>query len=132
MVINPNQGQENQLVNKALTKVPRPHLTGMVLAQDIKFGDLQLNAIDDDGVVWVCTDIDGWWTLADPEIPDIPRGVQDGSYDITGRYQSRVMNLTGVFLPKNSAGVAKARLLSAGYTKEIENLGPWQNVSCKN
>jgi rhodanese-related sulfurtransferase len=32
----------------------------------------------------------------------------------------------------NRAGVAKARLLSAGYTKEIENLGPWQNVSCKN
>jgi hypothetical protein len=23
-------------------------------------------------------------------------------------------------------------LQSAGYTKEIENLGPWQNVTCKN
>ena len=32
----------------------------------------------------------------------------------------------------NRAGVAKARLLNAGYTKEIENLGPWQNVSCNN
>jgi phage shock protein E len=32
----------------------------------------------------------------------------------------------------NRAGVAKARLLNAGYKKEIENLGPWQNVSCKN
>lgn len=29
------------------------------------------------------------------------------------------------------AGVAKAKLLSAGYNKEVENLGPWQNVSCK-
>jgi rhodanese-related sulfurtransferase len=28
------------------------------------------------------------------------------------------------------AGVAKAKLQSAGYNKEIENLGPWQNVSC--
>lgn len=31
----------------------------------------------------------------------------------------------------NRAGVAKAKLLSAGYTKEIENQGPWQNVNCK-
>lgn len=32
----------------------------------------------------------------------------------------------------NRAGIAKAKLQSAGYTKEIENLGPWQNVTCKN
>ncbi len=31
----------------------------------------------------------------------------------------------------NRAGIAKAKLQSAGYTKEIENLGSWQNVSCK-
>ena len=31
----------------------------------------------------------------------------------------------------NRAGIAKAKLMSAGYSKEIENLGPWQNVSCK-
>jgi len=30
----------------------------------------------------------------------------------------------------NRAGVAKAKLMSAGYNKEIENLGPWQNVNC--
>lgn len=30
----------------------------------------------------------------------------------------------------NRAGVAKAKLMNAGYTKEIENLGPWQNVTC--
>lgn len=32
----------------------------------------------------------------------------------------------------NRAGIAKAQLQAAGYTKEIENLGPWQNVTCKN
>lgn len=32
----------------------------------------------------------------------------------------------------NRAGIAKAQLQSAGYSKEIENLGPWQNVTCKN
>lgn len=30
----------------------------------------------------------------------------------------------------NRAGIAKAKLMNAGYTKEIENLGPWQNVTC--
>lgn len=31
----------------------------------------------------------------------------------------------------NRAGVAMSQLKNAGYTKEIENLGPWQNVTCK-
>lgn len=31
----------------------------------------------------------------------------------------------------NRAGIAKAQLQAAGYTKEIENLGPWQNITCK-
>lgn len=28
------------------------------------------------------------------------------------------------------AGVAKSKLLGAGYAKEVENLGAWQNVTC--
>jgi rhodanese-related sulfurtransferase len=32
----------------------------------------------------------------------------------------------------NRAGVAKNKLINAGYTKEVENLGAWQNVSCNN
>ena len=31
----------------------------------------------------------------------------------------------------NRAGIAKNLLQKAGYTKEIENLGLWQNVTCK-
>ncbi len=31
----------------------------------------------------------------------------------------------------NRAGIAKSQLQAAGYSKEIENLGPWQNVTCK-
>lgn len=31
----------------------------------------------------------------------------------------------------NRAGIAKNLLQKAGYSKEIENLGPWQNVTCK-
>jgi hypothetical protein len=122
------QKQENKIVNKSLTPEPVPQISGMQLNADITLGKLILNTIDEDETLWVCTDIDGWWTLADPEIPDIPRGVQDGSYDITGRYQSRVMSLTGVFLPKNSAGVAKARqkLLEA---VNLTRRGDWLNTA---
>ncbi len=31
----------------------------------------------------------------------------------------------------NRAGIAKNLLQKAGYSKEIENLGPWQNATCK-
>ncbi len=31
----------------------------------------------------------------------------------------------------NRANIAKAQLQQAGYTKEIENLGAWQNLNCK-
>lgn len=31
----------------------------------------------------------------------------------------------------NRAGVAKQKLLDAGYTNEVENLGAWQNVNCE-
>jgi rhodanese-related sulfurtransferase len=31
----------------------------------------------------------------------------------------------------NRAGVAKNQLISAGYTKEVENKGPWQNLTCQ-
>lgn len=31
----------------------------------------------------------------------------------------------------NRAGKAKEQLQAAGYTKEIENLGSWQNINCK-
>jgi rhodanese-related sulfurtransferase len=30
----------------------------------------------------------------------------------------------------NRAGVAKNQLITAGYTKEVENLGAWQNITC--
>jgi len=30
------------------------------------------------------------------------------------------------------AGIAKKKLVDAGYKKEVENLGAWQNIKCKN
>jgi hypothetical protein len=70
---------------------------------------LVLNTIDENDVIWVCTDIEGWWNLPDPEIPDLPRGWGDGSYDAKGRYAARLMTLTGSFLTQDPSQVEVAR-----------------------
>lgn len=108
---NPDtQSAENKLVNKALTKLPVPHISGLKLRADIRLGTLVLNTIDEEtGVVWVCTDIDGWWTLPDPELPDLPRGWGDGSYDAKGRWASRLLTLNGSFLTQDPTQVEAAR-----------------------
>jgi len=106
---NFTQAEENALVNKALTAVPIPNITGMQLNADIAIADLVLNTIDEDGTVWVCTEIDGWWTTASPEVPDITRGTEDGSYDISGRYSARQITLSGVFVPQDPANISVAR-----------------------
>jgi phage-related protein len=106
---NVTQAYKNKQVNLGLTPLPIPHITGMKLQADIAIGDLILNTIDENGVVWVCTDIEGWWTHPEPEIRDIPRGWGDGSYDVRGRYQARQLTLNGVFLTPDPSLVQVSR-----------------------
>jgi hypothetical protein len=112
---NLSQAAENAIVNRGLSRVPPSHIGGMDLNADITIGDLVLNTIDEAGTLWVCTDIGGWWVQADPEIPDIPRGVEDGSYEVTGRYAARQLVLSGVMIPSSSdnLGAARNRLVEA-------------------
>ena len=122
------QASENKLVNRALTKMPQPYLSGMKLRADVKIGDLTLNTIDENGVVWVCTEIEGWWNVPDPEIPDLTRGWGDGSYDAIGRYTARLLVLNGIFLTQDPEQVETAR------AKLIENVnlvyqGKWLVVN---
>ncbi len=108
--INPaTQADENKLVNKALSNLPNPYISGLKLQADVSLGSLTLNTIDDNDVIWVCTDIQGWWNLPDPEIPDLPRGWGDGSYDAKGRYAARLLTLTGSFLTQDPSQVEAAR-----------------------
>lgn len=104
-----SQDNENAIVRRALTPVPQPHLTGMKLKADVSLGSLVLNTIDSNGVVWVCTDIDGWWSHPDPDIPDVTRGWRDGSYDARGRWQARQLTLNGSFLPHDPSLLPAAR-----------------------
>lgn len=104
-----SQGIETTTVNRALTPLPPPIFTGMKLQADVMIGDLVLNTIDENNVLWVCTDIQGWWGHPDPEIPDVPRGWRDGSYDARGRWQARQITLTGSFFPPDPDLVPAAR-----------------------
>jgi hypothetical protein len=110
-----NQSQENNAVDRSLIPLQQPHLTGMKLQGDIALGEFLFNTIDEYGVVWVITDIEGWWVHPEPDMPDIPRGFGDGSYDIKGRYQARILTLSGSFLTPNPSLVeaARDRLISA-------------------
>ena len=103
------QASESAVVNKALRPVPIPKITGMVLGGDIQLGDLVFNTIDENNVIWVITDIEGWWNHPEPEMEDIKRGFGDGSYDVRGRWTARQLTLQGVFLPPDRSYVAAAR-----------------------
>lgn len=111
---NKSQAAENNIVNRALT-LPSVNIKGLDLKADIMLGDLILNTIDESNNVWVCTDIEGWWGQADAELPNISRGTEDGSYDVSGRFQARELVLSGVFFPSTVAelGRTRDRLVSA-------------------
>ena len=103
------QAAENKFVNLGLTPLPFPKITGMQLNADVSIGSLILNTVDENGVVWVCTDIEGWWVHPEPEVRDIPRGWGDGSYDVRGRYQARQITLNGVFLTPDPSLIPVSR-----------------------
>lgn len=104
-----SQAHETNVVRRALTPLPPPVFTGMKLQADVMLGDLVLNTIDEDGIVWVCTDIEGWWVHPDPDIPDVTRGWRDGSYDARGRWQARQLTLKGSILVTDPSQTAAAR-----------------------
>jgi hypothetical protein len=134
-----NEQQELTLVNEALTKpkfgdpYDRPYVTGLKLERDVILGNLVLNRIDTNpasstyNTIWVCTDIEGWWEVPAPEVPNIPRGLDDGSYDVRGRWLAREMTLRGTILPpsKSVAPYARQELLSA---LDIVYKGVWLRV----
>jgi hypothetical protein len=103
------QAVKNQAVNIALTKLPQPHLTGMKLKGDVRINGLTLNSVDENGIVWVCRDIEGWWNLPNVEVPDIARGLDDGSYNVRGRRTSRNISIEGSILVPDPSWTATAR-----------------------
>jgi hypothetical protein len=80
-----------------------PQLRGDIrlLLQDNSY--LEFNTIDTDGTVWVVSDIEGWWNLAEASIPDVERGFGDGSFEVSGRFLARDLTITGsILVTKNT------------------------------
>jgi len=120
----PTQATETKFVNKGLSPVPYPKITGLKLDAGVSLGSLVLNTIDEDGVVWICTDIEGWWNHPEADVQDIPRGYGDGSYDVRGRYQARQLTLNGVFLVPDASYVPAARSKLIANT-DLVYVGDW-------
>jgi hypothetical protein len=119
-----DQGRENATVNKSLTQLEQPKFTNLKLQKDIVLGDFIFNTIDEHGVVWVITDIDGWWSSPNPEMPDVPRGYGDGSYDAQGKYNARMLTLSGTFLTPDPSMVEAARDRLT-YASDLVYKGAW-------
>lgn len=119
-----DQLHENFSMDNALRRVPVPHLTGAELNADISLGSLVFNTVDENGVVWVITQVDGWWNLPEPQMNVVERGFADGQYDVSGRYTGRSITLTGAILPPDRAKLpaARARLLDAA---NLVKRGDW-------
>ena len=107
--VNSDQVNETSKVNLALAPLPQPHLTGMKLQADISLNDFTFNTIDEYGVIWVVTDIGGWWQHPSPEVPEVSRGWGDGSYDVKGKYNARDITFEGVILTPDPSLLAAAR-----------------------
>lgn len=103
------QGRENFSVDRGLQELFSPDIGRLKLEANIILGDFIFNTIDDQGVVWVITDIDGWFQHPNAEVPNIARGFGDGSYEVRGRYQSRDISLKGSFLVSSPTLVENAR-----------------------
>ena len=127
-IVDPQlQAVENSIVDRALTPLESPYISGLKLRGDVSLGSLVLNTIDEDETLWICTDIEGWWVHPDVDIPDIPRGWGDGSYDASGKYQARQITLNGTFIPRtiDDLQAARDKLISA---TNLVRTGAWLTV----
>lgn len=103
------QAEENYFVNTGLSALPTNEIEKLKLAGDITLGEFIFNTIDDNGVVWVITDIKGWWNSPDADVAELSRTGGDGGYDIAGRYESRSIVVEGSFLVTDPSKVEAAR-----------------------
>jgi hypothetical protein len=119
------QALKNTIVKNALTKLPEPYISGLKLRGDININGLILNKIDENNVIWVCTDIKGWWDLPEPMVPNIQRGLDDGSYYVRGKWLARDLTLEGSILPPNPDYMPAARDILVKAIQDLVYLGGW-------
>lgn len=92
--------------------------------RDVTLESLQLNTIDADGIVWILQDIEGWWTTAPVDLPDIVRpGGIDGSYDVNGRFAARLITIKGTFIPPSNAQTSLGRTAILAAANRVKKSG---------
>lgn len=109
------QKRESHLVDRGLTIIEPDPITKLKLDANIVLNDFVFNTIDDFDVVWVVTEIEGWWSTPESDLPSVERGFGDGAYDVQGRYSSRSITIEGSFLVPhpNLVEAARDRLVKA-------------------
>ena len=83
--------------------------------KDVWLNDLAFSSVDEHGNRWIISDIDGWWDLPTPTMGEVDRAYsEDGSYYEPGRFEARVIRMTGRIIPPenstNSANLARKEL----------------------
>jgi len=116
--------RQEHYANRGLSFLDTREVGKLRLQGNIILGDFVFNTVDEDGIVWVITDITGWWTHPDAEVPDIERGWGDGSYDVQGKYRARNLSIEGTFLVPEPSMVEAARDKLVGATNLVYS-GAW-------
>lgn len=65
-------------------------------SEDISDPEVNIPELHD--TVWVVSEIEGWWNIPEPQIPNIERGFGDGSFDVAGRFLARDITISGSVL----------------------------------
>jgi len=79
------------------------------LNRDVQISNLVMNSVDSNGITWIVSDIEGWWTMPEPDVPDQPRSWFDGSFETRGRHTARTFTLSGSFIPPSPSYLSQAR-----------------------
>ncbi len=103
------KARENALINRSLFPIQNDDINKLKLDGNIVLGDFIFNTMDEGGVIWIITNMQGWWQSPAADVPDVSRGFGDGSYDVQGRYLARDLTLNGVFLTPDPSLVEEAR-----------------------
>jgi hypothetical protein len=108
---------------------------GFCLSEDVNVNGLLLNHRDKNNTLWICTEIEGWWTTPPAEIPDVAKPFWDGSLLTTGRYGVRTITISGIFIPPDPSLVwynRDAILRAAGIVRGVGLLAMCGNESPSN
>lgn len=86
---------------------------GMYIGDEISLNGIVFNQVDESGCQWILEDLDGWWGLPEPNVPNDSRAFsEDGNYFAPGRYEARQITLSGYIVPPNGKNGAVAAALA--------------------